>query len=129
MSTLKQKTLEIFPENEEKTYEILSSEAGLYGDNGAESDGNTLFPSTPLENDKVVQAGYGVYRMVCYYNDDFSGISAALESRHETTPEHYAEIRGSDTVEYEDVVDALTYTRITYRWCGFGNGDVVVVEW
>lgn len=126
MSTLKVNTLEVTNDN---AYGMMDQEvAHLYGDNGGDCDGTANFPSDQVENDDVVKAGYGRYSKVCYYTgNDFESISENLRIRNFATPENFAEQRGSDEVEYEDVQEALNEAGI--RWSGYGNGETLIVEW
>ena len=125
MSTLKVKTLEV---TNEKAYELLGDAAGLYGDNVGDCDGNANFPSDLVENDDVFIAGFGSYHVVCYYQNDFESISENLKIRKDATPELFAEQRGSDTVEYEDVRDALNAAE-NVRWSGYDNGSTIIIEY
>lgn len=134
MTTLKVKTLEINNTHDwqdQGAYEIAGEEVGLYGDNGGDCDGNANFPSQAYENDEIVARGLGEYHQVCYYENDIDGLTEALMARKQLSPMHFAEQRGSDSVEYDDIRDALNAAvdTIYIRWSGYDNGGTIVVEW
>jgi hypothetical protein len=57
-----------------QAFEILDSDlAGLYGDNGGDSDGNAWLPSEPVSCDEaqaVISAGYGYMTHAGYWTDN-----------------------------------------------------------
>jgi hypothetical protein len=138
MVTMAVSTLQIRPGFEDKAWKILDDAnlneiSGLYFDNGGEPDGNAWLPSLPIENDacvqKVIDENAGVIVEAFYYHNDWESVSENLRIRRDTTPEAYAEQRGADTVEWEDVLDALEHAQSISCWASFGNGETIVILW
>jgi len=122
------KTLEV---TNDQAYTILGQAAGLYDDNGGDSDGNANFPSDFLECDDVVMAGYGRYEEVAYYDTSDGGLDEALKARGYLDSAHFAELAPEQN-DYENLRDALNSANSDnseIRWSGFSASNVFVVSW
>ena len=125
-----------YDKNLDEAFGILGDLAGLYGDNGGDSDGNAYLPAsavTGTEADAVVDANLGKMVMASYtdvinFCSDISWLKSEVEQ--------VSEINEHETPEYADIKEVLNYgeKRIngrTWRWCwsGFNNFGIVIYFW
>jgi hypothetical protein len=126
--------------NAEVAFELLAENAGCYGDNGGDPDGNAWLPSEPLDLTDdgvadVINAGYGVLVSALY--TDLSDILNDVPAEVATDIRLAAEQSGHDPTapEYDDVRDALAWSwrdargdeHEAPRWAGYSNFDFIIV--
>ena len=123
----------------EAAFVLLGENAGFYGDNGGDPDGNAWLPSQPLDMtddgvDAVIAAGFGVMVLATY--TDLRDILLTVPPGVAANIRLAAEQNDSDPSipGYQDVCSALAGPwRDAYnseheapRWAGYSSFDFVI---
>jgi hypothetical protein len=108
--------------NTSKAFEMLGDNAGLYGDNGGDPDGNMWLPSQAFTSDDVVKAGYGKHVNARYMTDEEIAKFCSLHVDYD------AAVSDRDFSDFKNAVDNVLGDK-GYGYAHYGAYGAMDSQW